>query len=105
MELNSFHGLCCPTEGKGHSSYMRRGQHEGGTVHTSWNMKSSVWGCGRLVYTLREVQNHASEWGFTYLHQEEGNPVGAEGPGQFHILHFGLDLRHLATVLVVLHVY
>lgn len=73
--------------------------------YTSWNMKSLIWGCRRLVSTLLEVQNRVSESGFTYLHQEEGNPVRAKGPGQFHILHFGLDLSHLTTVLVVLHVY
>ena len=35
-----------------------------------------------------------------YLNQEEGDPVGLEGTGKFHVANFGLDLAHVPTVLV-----
>lgn len=35
-----------------------------------------------------------------YLDQEEGDPVGLEGTGKFHVANFGFDLTHVPTVLV-----
>lgn len=42
-------------------------------------------------------------WGgelLLYLDQEEGDAVGLEGTGQFHIANFGLDLTHVPAALV-----
>lgn len=38
----------------------------------------------------------------SHLHQEEGHSVRLQGPGELHILHFCLDLCHLATVFMLL---
>lgn len=35
-----------------------------------------------------------------YLDQEEGDTIGLEGTGQFHIANFSLDLTHVPTVLM-----
>lgn len=35
-----------------------------------------------------------------YLDQEEGDAVGLEGTGQFHVANFGLDLAHVPAALV-----
>lgn len=35
-----------------------------------------------------------------YLDQEEGDPVGLEGTGKFHIANFGFNLTHVPTVPV-----
>lgn len=35
-----------------------------------------------------------------YLDQEEGDPVGLEGTGKFHIANFGFDLTYVLTLLV-----
>lgn len=51
------------------------------------------------IYLVTGVNSPAFS---SYLHQEEGHAVRLQGPGELHILHFCLDLRHLATVFMFL---
>lgn len=43
-----------------------------------------------------------SQQELSYLDKKKGHPVGAQGPRQLHVLHFGFDFTHLTTVFVLL---